>query len=465
MAKRYMICKGDKTSHGGEVLEGNPSFNIEGVPVALVGHRVSCPKCVGEQSIVEGDSNVNVFGLFVALEGMKTSCGATLISSQTKSSVDDPYWQPAMTARSASFSNRNADAEMPQYLTRKDIPANHYASNIPVDELGVDAGFSLVTRPGTRDELEADIFTSSSDAKAIKLFREVNDNTYRKPGAILLLVDPNKQIREQVNAMEEAQAKIDQTLSELTLDEANFLFENYDILSQIADKGDKFIGYAAGSSEIYFDRIHKTLSKVGALYESNLQQYGKLNQPRFFAARKEIFNELDSILKMPFTKRLSGLEPHIQLKHALGLSSQSIVHKWNKSGTFDVSGYATSFEKTAKIAKYLKYGGYVAIGFSAMNTALEINKACTIGRENECQKTKYTEIGKFIGGTMLGVLGGITGYSATGGMCIAIGAATFGAGGVVCAVVATGAAGYIGSEIGSSSGDFIGEKIYENTIR
>lgn len=89
MAKRYIICKGDKTTHGGIVLEGESSFTVEGVPVALVGHNVSCPTCLGVYPIVEGSPNAQYCGLNVALEGMKTACGATLMSSQTQLSVDD----------------------------------------------------------------------------------------------------------------------------------------------------------------------------------------------------------------------------------------------------------------------------------------------------------------------------------------------------------------------------------------
>jgi uncharacterized Zn-binding protein involved in type VI secretion len=32
------IVKGDKTSHGGTVIEGDPAFDTHGKPVALVGH-------------------------------------------------------------------------------------------------------------------------------------------------------------------------------------------------------------------------------------------------------------------------------------------------------------------------------------------------------------------------------------------------------------------------------------------
>lgn len=78
---KKIIRIGDQTSHGGTVLEGHEHFRVLGKPVAGVGHRVSCPQCVGEQKIVEGSSSLTMMGVHVAVEGMKTSCGATLVGS------------------------------------------------------------------------------------------------------------------------------------------------------------------------------------------------------------------------------------------------------------------------------------------------------------------------------------------------------------------------------------------------
>lgn len=81
MGQRSIIRMGDKTSHGGTVLEGHPMFMVLGKPVAGVGHRVSCPQCSGSPVIAEGSSLFLAIGVAVALDGMKTSCGATLIGS------------------------------------------------------------------------------------------------------------------------------------------------------------------------------------------------------------------------------------------------------------------------------------------------------------------------------------------------------------------------------------------------
>jgi uncharacterized Zn-binding protein involved in type VI secretion len=81
MPQKTIIRAGDRTSHGGTVLEGHPLVTLLGKQVAGVGHRVSCPQCGGNPVIAGGAASVTMRGVRVAVEGMKTSCGATLIGS------------------------------------------------------------------------------------------------------------------------------------------------------------------------------------------------------------------------------------------------------------------------------------------------------------------------------------------------------------------------------------------------
>jgi uncharacterized Zn-binding protein involved in type VI secretion len=79
---KHVIRLGDSTSHGGAVVSAAGNFNIMGKQVARLGDKCTCPQrghdnCV----IVEGDPNWSIDGIPVALEGHKTSCGAVLISS------------------------------------------------------------------------------------------------------------------------------------------------------------------------------------------------------------------------------------------------------------------------------------------------------------------------------------------------------------------------------------------------
>jgi uncharacterized Zn-binding protein involved in type VI secretion len=83
---RGVIRVGDSTSHGGRVETGREQSLVVERAVACVGDRCSCPMaghhdCV----IVEGDPQLRIDGVPVALDGHKTSCGAVLISSLASS--------------------------------------------------------------------------------------------------------------------------------------------------------------------------------------------------------------------------------------------------------------------------------------------------------------------------------------------------------------------------------------------
>lgn len=83
-----IIRLGDPTSHGGTVLEGSQSDICMGKPIALLGHKVFCPKCRGTFPIVEGVLTTSFYGKGVAVAGMKTACGATLIATQFTDTVE-----------------------------------------------------------------------------------------------------------------------------------------------------------------------------------------------------------------------------------------------------------------------------------------------------------------------------------------------------------------------------------------
>ena len=83
-----IIRKGDRTSHGGTVVEGSLTDICHGKPIAYIGHKVHCPQCGGDFPIVEGVLTTTFYGRGVAIAGMKTSCGASLIPSQITDIVE-----------------------------------------------------------------------------------------------------------------------------------------------------------------------------------------------------------------------------------------------------------------------------------------------------------------------------------------------------------------------------------------
>ncbi|MEX3956887.1 PAAR domain-containing protein [Trinickia sp. EG282A] len=103
---RSIICVGDTTSHGGKVLEGNPTATLDGRPISGVGHMVACPQCKGTFPILPdllGRRYPHVMdGRDTAVEGMRTACGATLIASQSNSTISDEGEAHASTGAAAA---------------------------------------------------------------------------------------------------------------------------------------------------------------------------------------------------------------------------------------------------------------------------------------------------------------------------------------------------------------------------
>ena len=90
MTGRAIIRRGDRTSHGGIVVEGHPTSTLLGQEIALVGHKVMCPKCKGAFPILpDPGRNHSFMGNDTAVEGMRTACGAVLIASQMVARVSE----------------------------------------------------------------------------------------------------------------------------------------------------------------------------------------------------------------------------------------------------------------------------------------------------------------------------------------------------------------------------------------
>jgi uncharacterized Zn-binding protein involved in type VI secretion len=87
-AHRAIIRLGDKTNHGGTIIEGFPTAILYGRPIAGKGHKVTCPKCRGTFVIAEGIGNHSFYDVNTAVEGMHTTCGAVLLASQQSATIE-----------------------------------------------------------------------------------------------------------------------------------------------------------------------------------------------------------------------------------------------------------------------------------------------------------------------------------------------------------------------------------------
>jgi uncharacterized Zn-binding protein involved in type VI secretion len=75
------IVLGDRTSHGGVVITGDPTWTIDGQPVARVGDKVTCPRCKRTSTIASSRfSTVIDLGKPAAFDQDHTDCGAVIYS-------------------------------------------------------------------------------------------------------------------------------------------------------------------------------------------------------------------------------------------------------------------------------------------------------------------------------------------------------------------------------------------------
>jgi len=93
---------------------------------------------------------------------------------------------------------------------------------------------------------------------------------------------------------------------------------------------------------------------------------------------------------------------------------------------------------------------------------LEIQEACSVGRDEQCTKAKYVEGSKTVIGVALAGAGGTVGAYAAGAVCLAIGIPTGGVGALACAVIGSAAGGYLGGQAGSYVGEKSGLTLYEH---
>lgn len=461
----YWIVQGDKTSCGGSVLEGHPKgtkFGPNQNRQAVNGSKVSCGKHPGTYSVGGGHPGEIIHGCYAASTLYSRStcpCKAFFIPTHTwakhgpyqgdirkAAPVSVPMTATAVAPASPKFEEPEQHAQTAKRPYKEEIKRE-----------AVDAGFCVLPYGAETRAYEPYLFESEPPAGTRELYRALNgEGKDYKAGSILLVVDPEKQDSDQIAHMQAAKQRIDTALEPLTHKEADFLHNHYATIANFSYIADKGIGLAADPVGKYFENIEKILKEVQETYKNTYMTRGALIGEQFYVRRAQLFKELEKVLKVGFLNKAMKFGEYTKIKNSLGLSSSSITHKWNETGISDIEGYATHIERAVKYVAAMRYIGYVGIGFSALHSINEINEACSVGREDECTKKKYTEIGSFAGSTGGGILAG--GMAVP--LCIAIGVGTAGTGGLVCAVIAGGTLGYVGGEAGGWGGEKVGNTLY-----
>nr|WP_318373952.1 PAAR domain-containing protein [Enterobacter sp.] len=324
----------------------------------------------------------------------------------------------------------------------------------------VDAGFCIVPHLTSPWHYQSSLFVNPP-AGAEALYQALNPWQQKKAGSILIVADPLKQDAQQIKVLTQARDRVDAALEPLTSEEASFLYKNRNVIDIFSALTGDYGGLLAGVGQQYFSEIEQILIKIQQSYQNAYITRGALIGEQFYAERRMLFARLDSIFLRMFREKI-GLAPYDNIKRALGLSSSSIMHRWDQTGVRDIEGYATYIERSAKLVKLMRNMNRVAIGFSALNGANNIYDACTIGQD--CEKTAFTEIGKFAGGVIAPWLleTSITQASII-GCNVALGILSAPLGGslaLTCEIIVAGAMGFAVGKIGESTGEYVGEKAY-----
>lgn len=448
VTQRTLAKLGNKTRYGHIVSASSTIFDEDHNPLVRAGDKAWCDVCKGAFEI-----NATYTGLleagFIAGDGDLVLCHCKDNFVIAMSGFTGERHPGIMSAKSAV-------AAVPLVQQAQQEPEQH--AQTAKKKTGTDAGFAVLPYGGTTEAWQRLLFTENPPAGTKELFATLNgaDERY-KAGSIMLLVDPDKQDDEQIAHMKAAKARVDAALAPLTHEEANLLHKHYATIANFTSYADTGIGLAADPVGKYFESIEKILKEIQETYKNTYLTRGALIGEQFYVRRSQLFKELESILKVNFLNKAMKLGEYTKIKNALGLSSSSITHKWNETGISDIEGYATHIERAAKYVKAMRYTGYLGIGFSGLHSLNEIHEACSVGREAECTKKKYTEIGSFAVGTGVGVAGGYLAIP----LCIAIGVGTAGVGGLACSVIAGAGLGYVGSSAGGAFGEWGGEQLYE----
>lgn len=248
-----------------------------------------------------------------------------------------------------------------------------------------------------------------------------------------------------------------ESLAILSEEEADFMMQHIGEVAGVLSGASLSMGVGKDMLARGIGQVGDTLKGIERLHQREFALHRHLNSQQFFAERKVLYAQLNAQLRSAFLGKYLDLGRHESLRKGLGISTKSLVHHWSKAGAPGaIPGYATHLDEVAKMAKYLKYGGYVAVGVGATSSYMKIYEACRAGETEECKRVRLTEAGSFSGGVAGGMFGGAAGKFAIKAIC------GFGPWGrASCGIAVIGASSFGGVKLGEFLGEGAGEFLYE----
>ncbi|UVJ44007.1 hypothetical protein NVV94_26425 [Pseudomonas sp. LS1212] len=295
-----------------------------------------------------------------------------------------------------------------------------YIKSVPPPKGAAPSGFHIVQRPMSLGTLQLEFFPDPFSEHARDFFQfNPHLKAELKPGQLVIIADPHYPMcRHEHEQLLQAAATVDAALEDLSIEEASFMVKHHDEIGSFLTQGATAVGIGETMFARHLNTMKATLEDLEQLHQRTYQQHGHLQTPEFFAERKRLLSQLDSSLG-PLVRKSTGLPDHPKLKSALGISSRSLVHHWDKAGApGQIPGYATHIDGVSKAARYIRAGGWIGVGLGASASVMKVEETCRVGREDECRQVKFSESGKFGGGLAGGAIGGgAAGIKAAGVLC------------------------------------------------
>ena len=321
----------------------------------------------------------------------------------------------------------------------------------------------IVEKQLSVDQLIMILYNSPAQA-TYKHFKSVNSHLkdgIARVGQIVLLSPENPQecTLEEVEFLNVAEA-VDQELLKLSNAEKEILAKRYEFLSSVASYNGLLLGVSNTTWKAHTTQVENILKELERTYVASYKSTGNLNNTSFFAQRKILFTRLNTALSRFGQPVLGGSLFAGDIRSNLGLSKKSIIHQWNKNpGSIStIPDFKKNYTTVAGMAKNLNRVGYVGIALTVLDAGANIQKACTVGDDAACSKSKYTQTGK-AGGSILG--GTLGGYAAYAGCNILFGLESFGTSLFWCSLVVGVGTGYYGSKGVGALGEAGGEEIHK----
>ena len=224
-------------------------------------------------------------------------------------------------------------------------------------------------------------------------------------GQMLIVADPrNHHQSTQIAALMQAKSRTSKAVKAGDSDFSAFLHRNYAAIAAFTSYGETVVGLASDAGERYFSQIKNITVEIEKTYQNQFRASGALIGTQFQVERARLFGTLKPLLNR-LTRAQLNMKEYAQIKHALGLSSKSLVHEWSTAGVGAIKGYS-NYVDSARAAKFMKAGGWIGIGLSGLNTTNEVYNACTTGREQECAKIAVKGYSHFAASTAFGIKGG-----------------------------------------------------------